>query len=117
MRMSSSLIYFAKKTGFPIFPMTMSANKCFLANSWDRFMVVYPFAKGVYMFGEPLYVPQDADDTKLEELRIELEDRMNNLSQKADQHVGITPIKPVITSYSIHYTKLYENGRTGVEDP
>ncbi len=94
MRMGNSLVYFAKKTGFPIFPMIMSANKCLITNSWDRFMIIYPFAKGVYMFGEPLYVPSDADDNKLEELRLELENRLNDLSRAADTHVGIKPVEP-----------------------
>ena len=90
MKLGMSVIYFAKKTGVPIIPLTVSANPCKIFNSWDRFMLVYPFAKGVFIYDEPFYVPKDCDDEAMEKLRTELEQRLINLQNRADE---ITKVK------------------------
>ncbi len=52
--------------------------------SWDRFIIPYPFTKAVFIYGEPLSVPRDADRDAMENLRRELEARMRELTEKAD---------------------------------
>ena len=41
--------------------------------SWDRFVVPYPFSRGLFLYGTPIWVPREADDTSLEAVRLELE--------------------------------------------
>lgn len=87
-RASSGIITVAKLSGCPIIPATWSAGRTWTAPSWDRFIVAKPFASGVFLWGEPLEIPKDADDETLERLRQELEARMNALSARADRSVG-----------------------------
>jgi lysophospholipid acyltransferase (LPLAT)-like uncharacterized protein len=52
------------------------------------------FARSVFVWGEPMYVPRDADDAEIESLRIELEARMNAVAGQADALCGVSPISP-----------------------
>ncbi len=53
-------------------------------NSWDRFIVPYPFSKGVFVAGEPIYVERSSDDGQMEEKRLELEASLIDLTVRAD---------------------------------
>jgi lysophospholipid acyltransferase (LPLAT)-like uncharacterized protein len=55
--------------------------------SWDRFMVPYPFAKGLFLYGEPIWVPREADEQALETARQALEAALNRLTAEAEQAV------------------------------
>lgn len=83
-QVNGSIIQLARMTGVPILPGTFGAKWSVHLNSWDRFLVALPFTKGIYLWGEPLVVPRDADDAALERYRRELEERMNRLSIEAD---------------------------------
>jgi hypothetical protein len=47
-------------------------------------MVPYPFSRGVYCWGAPIWVSRDADGTALETARRELEASLNQLTMQAD---------------------------------
>lgn len=87
-RVSPGIISVAKLSGCAIIPATWSADRAWTIRSWDRFMVAKPFANGVFLWGEPLEIPRDADEHAQERLRLELETRMNALSSQADASVG-----------------------------
>ena len=42
-----------------------------------------PFGRAALYFGDPIRVPADADDAKMEELRLELQNALNSLLDKA----------------------------------
>jgi lysophospholipid acyltransferase (LPLAT)-like uncharacterized protein len=42
-----------------------------------------PFSRGVVVFGEPLSVPADGDGEKF---RIQVEDALNGITKRADDH-------------------------------
>ncbi|MGD9638187.1 MAG: lysophospholipid acyltransferase family protein [Alphaproteobacteria bacterium] len=92
MKLGSSLIYFAKISGAPVIPIIYSTNRCIILNSWDRFMLVLPFAKGVFFYGKPFFVPKDSDETTMENLRIKLEKELIDLQNKADEMMNLKPI-------------------------
>ena len=50
-------------------------------------MVPYPFSRGLFLYGDPLWVPRDADDRTLEASRLELETVLNRLTDQAEQAV------------------------------
>jgi lysophospholipid acyltransferase (LPLAT)-like uncharacterized protein len=56
--------------------------------SWDRFMVPYPFSRGLFVWGQPLWVMSDADEAQLEAKRIEIETLLNQLAAQADEAVS-----------------------------
>jgi lysophospholipid acyltransferase (LPLAT)-like uncharacterized protein len=50
-------------------------------------MVPYPFSRGLFLYGDPFWVPRDADDAALEVSRLELETTLNRLTDQAEQDV------------------------------
>jgi len=45
----------AKLTGRPVIPMAFVCSRGRRFASWDRFLLPFPFSRGVYAFGEPLF--------------------------------------------------------------
>ncbi len=85
-RVQIGVIELAKLTGRAVVPLTFSASKRKVFHSWDRFLLPFPFSRGVFIWGEPVYVDENADRTRLEEKRILLENRLNELTEKADHY-------------------------------
>jgi len=48
-------------------------------------MVPYPFARGLFLYGQPIWVPREADDASLEASRLELETVLNRLTDQAEE--------------------------------
>ena len=67
-------------------PLTFSASRRKILNTWDQFLLPYPFSKGVFIWGEPIYVNQHEDRAHLEEKRILLENRLKELTERADHY-------------------------------
>lgn len=81
----------SKKSGAWLVPVGLSARPCSFAKSWDRYMVPWFFSKAVFVFGEPIVVPPDADESVLEQKRFELETAINVIQAEADRLVGRAP--------------------------
>lgn len=79
--------YFARKAKCPIVPAGVSAGPAWNLSSWDKFQFPKPFATAAIVYGEPMTVPQDADDETLERLAKELGETIDNLQDKADEIV------------------------------
>jgi len=94
MRVSLGIIQAARLSGAPILPGTYATNRRKVLKSWDRFILSLPFARSVFIWGEPMIVPRDADDAEIEALRAELEARMNALTDQADALCGVERIPP-----------------------
>ncbi|MBI5097341.1 MAG: hypothetical protein HZB32_06890, partial [Nitrospirae bacterium] len=54
--------------------------------SWDRFMIPWPFSRVAVIFGDPVYVRRDLTEDQLEEKRLELEQRLNEITKRADDY-------------------------------
>jgi lysophospholipid acyltransferase (LPLAT)-like uncharacterized protein len=48
-------------------------------------MIPYPFSKGIYIWGDPIFVPREAAPEESELKRKELEDALNRITQQADR--------------------------------
>jgi len=94
MRVSLGIIQLARMTGVPIYPMIFSARPCHVVDSWDRFIVPWPFARGLYLYGEPIVVDRHACAEAMEQARRMLEDSLNALTRQADAELGRTAIEP-----------------------
>ncbi len=79
----------ARKSGRPIVPTGSSSRPRLVMGSWDRFMVPLPFARSIILFGEPVYVPDDADDAAVEALREGVQREMRRLQDEADRRLGV----------------------------
>jgi lysophospholipid acyltransferase (LPLAT)-like uncharacterized protein len=80
------VIELSRITGRPIVPVTFSASKKVVFNSWDRFVLPYPFSRGVFIWGDPIHVDPKGDRTHLEEKRLLLENRLNDITEQADHY-------------------------------
>ena len=79
------LLKIAQATGLPIVPTITSAQKRWVINSWDRFMIPKPFSRVIIRFGEPISVPADIDDAEFEEKRRFVETQLKQLYVETDQ--------------------------------
>ncbi len=80
------IIDLAKLTGRPIIPVSFNASRRKIFKTWDRFLLPYPFSKGVFIWGDPIHIDPNGDRVYLEERRIFLENRLNELTEKADHY-------------------------------
>jgi len=85
-KMKMGAIKLAQQTGAYLVPFTFSATKKKLLNSWDRFMIFYPFGRVVVFLGRPMRVPPDATADDLEEERQKVENAMVQLDEDADRY-------------------------------
>ena len=67
--------------------MTYGASKKKLFDSWDRFLLPYPFSKIVYVWGDPIYVSRETRGDGLERERQRLERELIALTEAADRIV------------------------------
>lgn len=85
-RVQFGVIELARRTGRPVVPISFSASKRKIFKTWDRFLLPYPFSKGVFIWGDPIHIDPNGDRVYLEERRIFLESRLNELTEQADHY-------------------------------
>ena len=56
-------VLLAKKTGLPVRPVIWATKRQWrITSSWDHFYIPKPFTRGVFVYGEPLFIAADSDD-------------------------------------------------------
>ncbi|MCS7309199.1 MAG: lysophospholipid acyltransferase family protein [Armatimonadetes bacterium] len=80
-------LFIAQKAQCPIIPAGVAAYPRALLPTWDRYMIPLPFARGVFLFGEPIEVPQDLSEEQFEQLRQQVKQAINALEERAEQMV------------------------------
>ena len=81
------LIALAQKTGRPILPVTLSADRVHRFASWDRFLVPKPFARVRLTIGAPITVSPERDTFDAERQRVQ--DTLRAMTATADGACGI----------------------------
>ena len=95
MRMKKSPIYFASKTKKPIVCVCFSSSPAAVVKtSWDNMLLPLPFTKGIFEISDPLYIPENLDDSSIETYRQKLEDFANKQLAHCDAFVGRKPTLP-----------------------
>lgn len=94
MRAKLGPVQLAKLSGAPLFPLAWSTKWRKQLSSWDAMLLAYPFGRGALVWGEPIYVPRDADDAQMEACRAALEAELNRISAEADTIAGVPVIAP-----------------------
>jgi lysophospholipid acyltransferase (LPLAT)-like uncharacterized protein len=85
---SAGIVNVARLAGVPIVPVTFAASRLHTLDSWDRFRLALPFGRGVFLVGQPIEIPGEADAAILEAARLQLETRLNEMTAEADRRVG-----------------------------
>ena len=87
-KVQPGIIMLAKKTGFPIVPVTYSASRIKVFNSWDRFILPIPFSGCRIVYGDPVSVPENADPETVSACRSGLEQELRRITTTADRFYG-----------------------------
>jgi lysophospholipid acyltransferase (LPLAT)-like uncharacterized protein len=74
----------AQKSGAALVPVGISARPRWQARSWDRYMFPFFFARAVFIFGDPIYVPDGSTDEEVEAHRLELEKQIHAMEAQAE---------------------------------
>ena len=85
-RVQMGVIELARLTGRPVIPLTFSSSRKKIFNTWDHFLLPYPFSKGVFIYGEPVFVDPNGDRNHLEGKRTLLEKELHELTERADHY-------------------------------
>ncbi|MBW1722339.1 MAG: lysophospholipid acyltransferase family protein [Deltaproteobacteria bacterium] len=81
-------VLMARNAGVPLIPVLWGADRCWVLNSWDRFLVPKPFARIALYYGDPIWVPPEADGEVLEVYRRRFEDLLNQGARWCDEQFG-----------------------------
>ncbi len=81
--LQAGCIVLASRSGSPVLPMLWSCNRYIRIRSWDGTAIPYPFSTIEFFYGKPLEVPPKIKSEEIEEYRIILEKRLNNLYREA----------------------------------
>ncbi|MCP4673025.1 MAG: lysophospholipid acyltransferase family protein [Desulfobacula sp.] len=79
------LIKIAQAADLPIVPTITSAQKKWIFNSWDRFMVPKPFSRIIIRFGDAIHIPSEMNKDKFEKKRLLVETQMKVLYEDTDR--------------------------------
>lgn len=94
MRVQIGVIQLAKLSGAPLVSLGWATRGRKVFDSWDNFVLPLPFGRGVYVWGEPIHVPRDADDAAMEGARLALETELTRVAHEADRLAGVSLIAP-----------------------
>jgi hypothetical protein len=85
-KVQPGIIQLARISGRPILPFTFSAFPRKVFKTWDHFVIPFPFSRGVFVFGEPIWVDRDASAEEIETKTLLLEKRLQELTEVADRY-------------------------------
>lgn len=80
-------IFLAQKSGCPIIPAGISAVPRHQLTTWDRYMVPKMFARGVWIYGEPIVVPPNASPEEQREWALRIGSAIDALEEEAERLV------------------------------
>ncbi len=78
------VVQLAKLSGRPVFPMAFACSRGHRFNSWDRFLLPFPFGRGVFIIGVPLEYGHGEDP---EHFRRRLTEAMAETCQQARAYI------------------------------
>lgn len=75
----------AQRAGAPVIPTASAASRAWFLGGWDRFLIPKPFARLQIVYGEPVWIPRDADEAALQAIAEDIEGRMAALTRRAEE--------------------------------
>ena len=86
---SDGIIKIAKKSNVPIIPVGFWSSRNFTLNSWDSFLITYPFSKCVFAWSEPILIPNNLRDEEIPKFQLLLENKINDCIQSAKSDLSV----------------------------
>ncbi len=84
--------YIASRAGIPIVPVGVAVRGRKRLGSWDRFLIPLPFAAARLIYGDPIFLPRDADRETLKTAAADLGLKMAALTAAAAADLGIDDV-------------------------
>jgi lysophospholipid acyltransferase (LPLAT)-like uncharacterized protein len=85
------VISLSRLSQVPITPVSFSASPCYRFKSWDQTVFPLPFARVTCHYSPALSVPREAPLEREEELRRELDLRLNTATDQLDRSHDLSP--------------------------
>lgn len=85
-RVQDGLIELARLSGAPILPLSFGASKKKILKSWDAFLFPFPFSRGIFFWGEPIYVENRKDTDYFQEKKLEVERALGKITEYVDNY-------------------------------
>ncbi len=85
----------AKFAQAPIVCLAWSTRWRKVFDSWDQFILPFPFGRGALIWSDPIAPPSpNADSAEMERVRLQVETEMNRIAAEADRIAGVAVIEP-----------------------
>jgi len=83
-KVQPGLLQIAGITGAPVIPLAFDARRKWILNSWDRFVLPFPFTRCTVNSGDPIQIPRRIDEESLRQKQMELESVLNQLTLESE---------------------------------
>ncbi len=83
--------YVALKTGNPVVPFCISAERKWVMRSWDQFIIPKPFSRALVLIGDPIYVRADATEEEMRNAEEQIQHSLDYLRDRGDSYWGSEP--------------------------
>ena len=93
MRAQVGVAAISAMTGVPVIPFAWATRRGRVMRGWDRFVMPWPFDRGVYTVGAPILPAGDGKDA-IEAHRLAIEAGLNAVTRLADERAGRVPVEP-----------------------
>jgi lysophospholipid acyltransferase (LPLAT)-like uncharacterized protein len=77
--------FIARKSGRPVLPFSVSAEKKWVMNSWDHFQIPKPFSRAVVLIGDPIYIHKGASEEEIKVIESQIQKSLDELRDRGDQ--------------------------------
>ena len=84
-QLKEGVVQLARLSGRPIVPLAFACSHGHRFQSWDRFLLPYPWGKAVYAVGEPLYY--DENET-IEDFQSRVQEAMDANTRHAGEYLN-----------------------------
>lgn len=85
-KLKAGVVKLAQVTQKPLYPLAYGASAKWTFKSWDKMLLPKPFAKAVFMIGEPIRVPAELSAEEFERYRLLIEERLISITRQADNY-------------------------------
>ena len=88
-KVSDGVIKIAKKSNVPIIPVGFWSSRNLTLNSWDSFLITFPFSKCIFAWSDPILIPNDLRDEEIPKFELLLEKKINDCIQSAKLDLSV----------------------------
>ncbi|MFH1289045.1 MAG: lysophospholipid acyltransferase family protein [bacterium] len=81
------VIILAQKTGAAILPLVYDVKKKKVFKSWDNFILPLPFNHAVFVYGNPIFVPENARGEEIREIQKKLNQSLDEITTEAEDYI------------------------------